>query len=149
MIKFGHIDIVTDDWQKLADFYIKVFDCKPLYPERDMSGSWLERSTLIPGAHVRGIHLALPGYEERLPTLEIFQYDKNEVKLNALTNRKGFNHIAFRVDNVKEILDKALLYGGTQLGELVETEITGADIITFVYLKDPDGNIIELQKWQK
>ncbi len=149
MIKFVHTNIITDDWRRLADFYIKVFDCKPLYPERDLSGDWLDKATNINHAHFTGIHLALPGYEENLPTLEIFQYDKNEENLPFVTNRKGFGHIAFKVDDVKEVLDRLLLQGGSQVGELVQTEVKNAGFLTFVYARDIDGNIIELQHWKK
>lgn len=149
MITFAHVNIITDNWRKLADFYITVFDCIPLYPERDLKGDWLDKATRIPNAHFTGIHLALPGYNNQLPTLEIFQYDENEPDLPAATNRKGFGHIAFKVDNVQEILDKLLLHGGTQLGQLVETEVKNAGKLTFVYAQDIDGNIIEIQHWKK
>ena len=33
------------------------------------------------------------------------------------------------------------------VGDLVTAEITNAGTITFVYMTDPEGNIIELQKW--
>ena len=36
---------------------------------------WLDSATGINGAHLRGMHLRLPGYGEHGPTLEIFQYD--------------------------------------------------------------------------
>ncbi len=149
MIKFAHVNIITDDWKKIANFYIDVFDCKPLYPERDLSGDWLDKATAISGAHFTGIHLALPGYNDNLPTLEIFQYDKNEENLTAVTNRKGFGHIAFKVDNVSEILEKLLLHGGSQVGDLVQTEVKDAGFLTFVYARDIDGNIIEIQHWEK
>ncbi len=75
MIKFAHINIITDDWRKLASFYINVFDCKPIYPERDLKGNWLDKATGIQNARLKGIHLTLPGYDNNLPTLEIFQYE--------------------------------------------------------------------------
>ena len=37
---------------------------------------------------------------------------------------------------------------GECVGDLVTAEIPGAGRITFVYLTDPEGNIIELQKWE-
>jgi len=148
MIKYAHTNIITDDWRKLADFYINVFNCKALYPERDIKGEWIERATGIDAAHITGVHLALPGYEENLPTLEIFQYDKNETNLKSLPNRKGFGHIAFQVDSVQEVLDKVLLHGGSQVGEVVENEIKNKGGIIFVYVRDIDGNIIELQYWK-
>jgi len=33
------------------------------------------------------------------------------------------------------------------VGDLVTAEIAGAGNITFVYMTDPEGNIIELQNW--
>ncbi len=37
--------------------------------------------------------------------------------------------------------------GGGQLGEPVNVDIPEAGRITFAYATDPEGNIIELQKW--
>jgi predicted enzyme related to lactoylglutathione lyase len=148
MIKYAHTNIITDDWRRLAEFYITVFDCKPLYPERDLKGEWLDRATAIKGSHLKGIHLRLPGYDDALPTLEIFQYDNNENGSSILPNRKGFGHIAFRVDDVPKVLNNVLEHGGSRFGELVETEVQNVGMLTFVYAKDIDGNIIELQQWK-
>jgi predicted enzyme related to lactoylglutathione lyase len=147
MIKYAHTNIITDDWRRLADFYITVFDCKPLYPERDLRGEWLDRATAIKNANLRGIHLKLPGYDESLPTLEIFQYNHNENGLKPMANRKGYGHIAFRVDDVATILNRVLENGGSRVGELVETEVSELGTLSFVYARDIDGNIIELQNW--
>ena len=149
MTKYVHTNIISDDWKKLAQFYIDVFDCKPVYPERDLSGDWIEKATAVKNAHFKGIHLALPGYEEKLPTLEIFQYEKNEERLPSVLNRKGFGHLAFLVDDVSGMLKKLLEHGGSQVGELVAHEVKGVGILTFVYTKDPDGNVVELQHWSK
>lgn len=40
-IKYVHTNIIAKDWKRLADFYIQVFNSKPLYPERDLSGKWI------------------------------------------------------------------------------------------------------------
>jgi predicted enzyme related to lactoylglutathione lyase len=148
MIKYAHTNIITDDWRRLAEFYVTVFDCKPLYPERDLKGEWLDRATAIKGSHLKGIHLQLPGYDDSLPTLEIFQYDKNENGSSILPNRKGYGHIAFRVDDVSQVLSRVLENGGSRFGELVETEVQNVGTLTFVYAKDIDGNIVELQQWK-
>ncbi len=147
MIKYAHTNIITDDWKRLAEFYITVFDCKPLYPERDLRGEWLDRATAIKDANLWGIHLKLPGYDESLPTLEIFQYNHNEDGLKPMANRKGFGHIAFRVDDVPTILNRVLENGGSRMGEVVETEVSELGTLKFVYARDIDGNIIELQNW--
>jgi catechol 2,3-dioxygenase-like lactoylglutathione lyase family enzyme len=148
MIKFAHTNIITDDWKALADFYIQVFGCSPLYPERDLKGNWLEQITNIPNAHLRGIHLVLPGYENNLPTLEIFQYEENLDAPTPGANRKGFGHIAFKVDDVQAVLAAVIAHGGSQLGAVAETDVPGVGHLTIVYAQDIDGNIVELQNWK-
>jgi predicted enzyme related to lactoylglutathione lyase len=46
-IKFVHTNLIAKDWKSLSKFYIDVFGCKPTYPERDLSGEWLEKITEI------------------------------------------------------------------------------------------------------
>lgn len=148
-VKFAHTNIVSKDWTKLAEFYIKVFGCEPVYPERDLQGSWVDKLTAQKKAHIRGIHLKLPGYTDG-PTLEIFQYnsipDKDYPKL---INQPGFAHLAFLVDDVYQYLNKLLQNGGSKLGEVVEKDIENVGFLTAVYARDPEGNIIEIQSWEK
>jgi predicted enzyme related to lactoylglutathione lyase len=148
-IKFVHTNIVARDWKKLALFYENVFGCMPLLPERNLSGQWIDDATALEGVHIRGIHLRLPGYGNMGPTLEIFQYDKLESAHSPIINRPGLAHLAFSVEKVDELLKKLLAEGGELLGKVVTTTIKGAGIIKFVYTKDPEGNLIELQNWEK
>ncbi len=145
-IKYVHTNIISEDWKKLAQFYIDVFKCTPVLPERSLSGDWLDKGTGIKNAEINGIHLKLPGYDENGPTLEIFQYTKMEEKSEPTANRKGLAHIAFKVENIHEVYNKIIEHGGSSLGEIVNKHIEGIGTITFVYAKDPEGNIIELQK---
>ncbi|MFK7813355.1 MAG: VOC family protein [Maribacter sp.] len=146
-MRFAHTNIVSVNWKKLADFYIKTFDCKIVPPLRKQSGAWLDIGTGLKNASLEGAHLLLPGYGENGPTLEIYQYN-NLVKQNtALPNTKGFGHIAFEVEGVEDILSTIIQNGGQTLGEITKKEVTGIGEITFVYARDPEGNILELQQW--
>jgi catechol 2,3-dioxygenase-like lactoylglutathione lyase family enzyme len=145
-MKYVHTNIVAEDWRSLADFYVKVFGCTPVLPERDLSGEWLERATGIEGAHIRGIHLRLPGHGENGPTLEIFQYDVDHEHPEPLASRPGLGHIAFAVEDVEAVKDAVLGAGGGAVGEVVNVEIPGAGGIEFAYLTDPESNIIEIQR---
>jgi predicted enzyme related to lactoylglutathione lyase len=148
-IKYVHTNLIASDWNALSNFYINVFGCKPLYPERDLSGGWLDRLTNIDGVKIRGIHLSLPGYENG-PTLEIFEYKPEAGNIeDKKINGKGLGHIAFDVSSVEEILDKLIEFGGTPLGEVVKREYEGLGMLTVVYAKDPEGNYIEIQNWSK
>lgn len=148
-IKYTHTNIVARDWRKVAEFYEHVLGCDPVPPERHAVGDWVERCTGVPGAEVRGIHLRLPGYGDNGPTLEIFQYNNKEEGPEPAINRPGFAHLAFEVDDVEAVKDKVLAAGGCCVGDLVIIEIAGAGTITLIYMTDPEGNIIELQKWER
>jgi predicted enzyme related to lactoylglutathione lyase len=146
-IKYVHTNIIAKDWKTLTQFYIEVFNCKPAYPERDLSGEWIDKMTNLSGVRIQGIHLKLPGYDENGPTLEIFQYVPENHKNNiSYINRQGYWHIAFHVDNVEEVLVKLIQNGGRKLRELVRKEIDGIGILTAVYAEDPESNFIEIQK---
>jgi predicted enzyme related to lactoylglutathione lyase len=147
-IKFSHTNIISKNWKKLAQFYIDVFDCKTLPPERNLSGEWLDEGTGVKNAHLRGIHLKLPGYGDDGPTLEIFEYDKMEEKPKEVrANRMGFGHIAFQVDDVEKTIQKVLENGGKKLGEISEHFIEGVGKLKYIYVTDTEYNIIEIQRW--
>jgi predicted enzyme related to lactoylglutathione lyase len=143
-MKYVHTNIIARDWKRLSQFYQKVFGCRPLAPRRDFRGEWLDRITGVPDAHVTGEHLALPGYDGDLPTLEIFSYDSMPERSKAV-NAAGIAHLAFEVDDVAAVLQSILREGGGQIGKLVQREDADNVVSTFVYATDIEGNIIELQ----
>ena len=144
---YRHTNIIARDWQALAKFYQDVFGCKIIPPERDLSGTWLEKGTGVKNASFSGVHLRLPGFEENCPTLEIYQYTHYEPKPEVAANREGFTHIAFEVDDIEQSSEEVLHHGGIKVGEITSSEVEGVGFITFIYLADPEGNIIELQSW--
>ena len=147
-MRFAHTNIVSTDWKKLVEFYVNVFGCKIVPPIRNQSGDFLDKGTGLKNAKLQGAHLALPGYEKNFPTLEIYQYENIENQEKIAPNKRGVGHIAFEVGSVKEILGKILMNGGEKCGEITEKEIKGAGTITFIYVRDPEGNLIELQNWR-
>lgn len=147
--RYVHTNIISENWERLARFYEDVFGCTRVLPERDMSGRWIEDGTGVPEAHVRGVHLRLPGYGESGPTLEIFQYNRGISGGTREVNETGLAHIAFLVSDVGAALRDVLAHGGAPLGAVVTKDIETVGLLTFVYARDPDGNIIELQSWKK
>lgn len=140
---YTHTNLIARDWKRLAGFYQEVFGCEPVPPERDLSGPWLEAGTGVSGAHLRGIHLRLPG---GAPTLEIFQYDTAPEVGLPVANQPGFMHLAFRVEDIDEAVAAILAAGGSRLGEHVRRDVPGVGILAFAYVRDPEGNILELQR---
>jgi len=146
-VRFAHVDLVAQDWKKLVAFYERVFHCTAVPPERDLGGPWLEASTGLEGTRICGLHLRLPGYGDQGPTLEIFQYNRLAERGMPAPNRPGFAHIAFAVDDVEGAREAVIAAGGGSVGEIVTAEIASAGRITLAYVTDPEGNIIELQRW--
>jgi len=145
--KYVHTNLIARDWKRLVQFYSDLFGCIPKGSERDMSGAWLDQVTSLRNAHLRGVHLSLPGYGDDVPTLEIFSYNQLvELELPS-ANQCGFGHIAFAVDDVDEALRAVIAAGGSTVGNIVATQVDDVGVLRVVYARDPEGNIVELQKW--
>jgi predicted enzyme related to lactoylglutathione lyase len=148
--RYVHTNIIAKDWRRVSQFYQKVFRCRSLPDgERDIKGEWIDRMTGISSVHIEGEHLLLPGYSEDHPTIEIFSYFPEEDSDLNIINKPGFAHIAFEVDDVRKTLKEVLAAGGGQVGDVVEAIYPDNVRATFVYARDIEGNIIELQSWEK
>lgn len=144
--KYTHTNLIARDWRSLAAFYERVFGCTPVPPERDLRGEALERGSAVPGAELAGVHLRLPGCGADGPTLEIFTYQALAEGQPAAANRPGFGHVAFAVPDVAAAQAAVLEAGGSPHGEIVTTP-AGGRTVTWAYVRDPEGNLIELQSW--
>lgn len=146
-IRYVHTNIIARDWRALTAFYVRLFDCKPVPPERDLAGDWLDAATDLDDAHITGLHLRLPGHGDTGPTLEIFSYDAMPEHPEMAANTPGFSHIAFLVDDVEAMAEAVLAAGGTAVGKIAHRDVPGVGRLTFRYLRDPEGNILEVQHW--
>jgi predicted enzyme related to lactoylglutathione lyase len=145
--RYVHTNVIAKDWHALADFYIRVFGCVKLDPERDYQSRELDAGTGLSGAHLTGAHLRLPGTDG--PTLEVYQYDALVERPATVINRPGFGHLAFEVDDVRAALAEVRAHGGGTVGEVVTLTTKTGDQVTWVYATDPEGNVIELQSWKR
>jgi predicted enzyme related to lactoylglutathione lyase len=143
---FGHTNLIARDWRRLAAFYQHVFGCSPVPPERQLQGGAIARGSAVPGARLEGVHLRLPGHGDTGPTLEIFTYHELADTLPAVANRPGFGHIAFMVPDVAASQAVVLAAGGAVHGDIVTTT-AGSRSVTWCYVRDPEGNLVELQCW--
>jgi predicted enzyme related to lactoylglutathione lyase len=144
---YVHTNLIAQDLRKLVEFYQQVFGCTAATSEQNLAGQWLEAITGVSDAQIRVIHLRLPGYGKKGPTLEVIQYKEQKKGRATGANRPGFGHIAFAVDDVKAAQDAVIAAGGGRVGDIVSVAIPGRGRLTEAYVTDPEGNIIELQKW--
>jgi predicted enzyme related to lactoylglutathione lyase len=145
--KYVHTNLIAHDWRKLAAFYTTVFGCSFVPPERDYQSAELDRGTGLRQAHLRGAHFRMPGYGDSGPTLEIYTYDTLTQAEQPTVNRPGFGHLAFEVADVAAAREEVLAHGGQPVGDIVTLTTATGSQVTWCYVTDPEGNILELQAW--
>ena len=146
-VRYGHTNLIARDWRRLAGWYERLFGCTPVPPERDYAGRDLERGTAVPNAALTGVHLRLPGYVNDAPTPEIYTFASTEGASEARIDRPGFRHIAFAVADVEAARTRVLAEGGSPVGEIVSLATADGRRVTWCYVTDPEGNVVELQSW--
>lgn len=147
-IRYAHTSLVANDWRRMVEFYCEVFSCIPVGSARDRKGPEVDALTGVKDTHVQGQHLRLPGHGESGPTIEIFQFNKNEASQPPSLMRPGFSHLAFEVLDIEAKRKEIQAWGGRDYGDLVTLDIPGEGKLTVIYVCDPEGNIIELQEWR-
>ncbi len=143
--RYVHTNLVARDWRALVEFYRSVFGCEVVPPERDFSGPTLDAGTGVPGATLRGVHLRLPGLGDDGSTLEVFNFSQLADGPAPTVNRPGWGHIAFSVPSVPDARAEVLAAGGGPVGDIVTLTTANGRRVTWCYVTDPEGNVVELQ----
>ena len=146
-IRYAHTSLVANEWRRIVKFYCEVFGCVPVGGERNRKGPEVDALTGVKETRVQGQHLRLPGHGENGPTIEIFQFNKNETAQPPSLMRPGLAHLAFEVPDIEAKRKEVHAWGGKDYGQLVTLDIPGEGKLSVLYVCDPEGNIIELQKW--
>jgi catechol 2,3-dioxygenase-like lactoylglutathione lyase family enzyme len=141
LARYAHTNLIAEDWRRLADFYATVFGCVPVTKEYNVRHETLDAGVRIAGAHLRGLHMRLPGCGDDGPTIEIFNYTSLEGRAKTAANRPGYGHIAFKVTDIAEARKAVIAAGGREFGEVVTLP---GGLTTWCYVTDPEGNLIEL-----
>ena len=145
--RYVHTNLIARDWRRLAEFYQSVLGCVLVPPERHFSGPDLEAGTGVQSSSVDGVHLRMPGNGDEGPTIEIFTYSPPADGPAPAVNRPGFGHIAFAVNSVPDARAEVLAAGGKAVGEIVTLSTAVGRHVTWCYVTDPEGNIVEFQSW--
>ena len=141
ILGFSHPAIVVADLERMIDFYTKAFEFKPLSRQFE---SWDNNSAIdaaiglnhssVTGAMLAGHNCYLELFQFRSPCSDAVQPDA----ISAAG--AGLRHLCFYTDDVSGDYHRLLELGANALGS------PQADIPA-VYLRDPEGNIIELAEF--
>ena len=137
-----HAGITVSDLDRSIAFYRDVLGCE-LVVRQEKQGGYLAAIVGHPDAHLRMARLRLPGSEH---LIELFQYlapTGQPVEIRPWN--VGTSHLCFRVDDLRSLHARLVARGVDGfVGEPVEID-TGANAGgRSVYLRDPDGLIVEL-----
>jgi glyoxylase I family protein len=136
-----HTGLTISDLQRSLRFWRDGMGMAVLF-EQEKAGGYLEAIVGEPGAHVRMAHLAFGDDGTRI---ELFQYvapgGGRHLQRPADV---GFAHICVACDDLDDRLERLIAAGGTAFSEPVEVDTGVNRGGRGVYLRDPDGHVVEL-----
>jgi lactoylglutathione lyase len=109
---------------------------------QERRGGYLEAIVKEPDAHVLQAQLEFPGGG---PRIELFQYVAPEgAQVRARPRDVGFAHVAVLCADVNALLGRLVDAGGEAFGEVIEVDAGVNAGARAVYVRDPDGHVLEL-----
>ena len=142
-MKLTHISLTARDARRLSAFYVEALGFRERRPPRRLSGDAVARGNGLPGVSLTSHWLTLP--EGTGPFLEIMEYSETLTRPRPEVNAPGYGHLAFAVPDLAAAVDAVLRAGGTMQGEITNLG-TEAAPCRVVYVRDPEGNILELEQ---
>lgn len=140
-VRFEQTKFLARDPESLANFYEQALDCVIVVPLQEVDRE-VSKAVGAPEATVSLTILRLPGRGDRGPVLELYSVDGPRPE--SWHYQPGQGQIALEVDDLEVSIGKIVAAGGSKLGDVVEWEAPSGSRARFVYLNDPESNIIDL-----
>lgn len=142
-MKMSHVSLTARDADKLSNFYKGVFGFVDRRLPKKLSGELFSRGNGLPDVGTYSIWLNFPA--DHTPFLEIMEYTKTINRGLPAVNEPGYGHLAFSVLDLDKTIERVLQLGGSMQGEVTNFG-TEADPHLIVYVRDLEGNILELDQ---
>jgi len=138
-----HTGLTVADLDRSLHFWRDAMGMEMLF-QQEKAGGYLEAIVGEPGAHVRMAHLAFGGEG---PRIELFQYLAPSGGQHRLRPADvGFAHVCVACDDLDERLERLIAAGGRPFSKPVEVDTGVNKGGRSVYLRDPDGHVVELER---
>jgi catechol 2,3-dioxygenase-like lactoylglutathione lyase family enzyme len=146
-----HINIVVRNLERSVRFYSEILGFREIRRAR-LRGEWIEKIVGLKGVQAEVVYLLAPAGE---PRIELLAYDRpkgEHFSANSSANTIGLRHIALRVKNIDECVEK-LQGAGVEVFEqpvAVPTKtVTHSEGHKYLcYFTDPDGVLLELAEYK-
>ena len=136
-----HTGLTVRDLDRALDFYCGRLGMEVLF-EGERQGGYFGRIVGYPDAHVRLAHVHFPGAEHRI---ELFQYVNPPSRGEAGEPRDvGVTHVCITVDDLAAVYGRLRDEGIEFFSPPVAVDLGENSGAAAVYMRDPDGIILEL-----
>lgn len=135
-LRFIHVNVVVPNWAAAVDFYEQGLGACAHGCRRDYKGPYIGTLVGIPGAAVRGRHVALPGYPAGGPTFEVFTYADMPTAAPHGPHDAGIALTEFHSRDVAALAQRLLQAGAVRVP---------APDAAAVLLRDPNGHLLRLR----
>ena len=135
---FVHVGLVVEDLDETVRFLALLgLDCS----EPGMfSGEWIDRIIGLENVTVEVVMARVPDGTDMFEVVRFHSPSAGAQELAPAANRPGLRHVAFKVDNVRGVVDRVREAGWDTVGEIVDYE----HMFLLCYVRGPEGLIVEL-----
>ena len=136
--EFVHIGLVVEDLDETVRFLTLLgFECgRPSV----FDGAWIDRIIGLDDAQVEVVMARTPDGSDVFEVVRFVSPVAGTDEPAPPTNRPGLRHVAFKVDDVRTLVDRVREAGWGTVGEIVNYE----DMFLLCYVRGPEALIVEL-----
>ena len=135
---FVHIGLVVEDLDETVRFLgLLGLDCSE---SGVLGGEWIDRIIGLENVTVEVVMARGPDGSDVFEVVRFHSPSAGAQEATAAVNRPGLRHVAFKVDDVRGVVDRVREAGWETVGEIVDFENT----FLLCYVRGPEGLIVEL-----
>ena len=135
---FVHIGLVVEDLDETVRFLALLgFDCGEPGVH---SGEWIDQIIGLDDVTVETVMVRGPDGSDMFEVVRFESPSAGAQEPAPAANRPGLRHVAFKVDDVRAVVDRVRAAGWDTVGEIVDYE----SMFLLCYVRGPEGLIVEL-----
>ena len=134
---FVHVGLVVEDLDRTVRFLALLgFDCGE---PGVFGGEWIDRIIGLEDVTVEVVMARAPDGTDMFEVVRFRSPTAGAQEPAPAANRPGLRHVAFRVDDVRGVVDRVREAGWETVGEIVDFEST----FLLCYVRGPEGLIVD------